>query len=182
MEPIAYFTIPELPQRPMFVCARRSATLQVSSCAQLWEQENNSKRSPECSTLCRNCPIGAHHAGKGDAAQSALCGIPICARCERTGLRLIGHDICVSCWNRERELVIGRNARGRKPLNHPPLVPVAVNVRVDGEVHVVRKQRATSVNELVIGQLRDNKSQVFFAMQVRRPDGRLLVPVQGELF
>ena len=88
----------------------------------------------------------------------------------------------MSCWNRERELVIGRNARGRKPLNHPPLVPVAVNVRVDGEVHVVRKQRATSVNELVIGQLRDNKSQVFFAMQVRRPDGRLLVPVQGELF
>jgi hypothetical protein len=47
---------------------------------------------------------------------------------------------------------------------------------------VVRKQRATSVNELVIGQLRDNTSQVFFAMQVRRPDGRLLVPVQGELF
>ena len=137
MEPIEYFTLPELPGKPMFHCARRSASLQVSSCAALWSQTNNNK-SPECSQLCKSCPIGAHHAGEGDIAQSSLCGIPICSRCQRTGLRLIGHDICVSCWNRERECVIGRNARGRKPLNHPPLVPHAVTVMTGGNVVTVR--------------------------------------------
>jgi len=181
MEPIEYFTVPELPGKPMFHCTRRSASLQVASCAALWTQTNNNK-SPECSQLCKSCPIGAHHAGEGDIAQSSLCGIPICSRCQRTGLRLIGHDICVSCWNRERECVIGKNARGRKPLNHPPLVPHAVTVMTGGNVVTVRKQRAVSVDELIIGALRDNTRQVYFGLRVVRPDGYGVVPVQGELF
>ncbi|WOL24280.1 hypothetical protein fHeYen801_070 [Yersinia phage fHe-Yen8-01] len=179
--PIEYFTISELPDKPMFFCERRQATLQVASCAAQWQLANKNN-NPECSRQCQTCPIGAYHSGEGDVTMSKLRGVEICSRCQRVGLRLIGHDVCVSCWNRQREVLVGKNARGKKPQNHPPLLPVALNVKVGGNVRVIRKQYATSIDELIIGQLRDNTRQVYFGLQVRMPSGLLPVPVQGELF
>jgi hypothetical protein len=51
---------------------------------------------------------------------------PVCVRCRRDGTtqgtRLIGklrlvraHSVCVSCFNREKEVLAGRNSKGAKP-------------------------------------------------------------------
>lgn len=158
---VDYFTIPELPDRPMFRCERRNATLQVESCAAIWKAANG-KNNSECGGACRNCSLGALHAGEGDAVMSRWRGIEICSRCHRVGMRLIGGDICVSCWNRQREVIIGKNARGRKPLNHPPIAPRSIAVLTGDELVTISRPYAVCTEELVISALRDSSRQVYF--------------------
>lgn len=178
---VEYFTIAELPDRPMFRCERRNATLQVESCAAIWKAAN-SKSSSECNAMCRTCPIGAVHAGEGDAVMSQLRGQEICSRCHRIGMRLIGGDICVSCWNRQREVIIGKNARGRKPLNHPPVSPHAITIMTGNKLVSIKRQHAICTEELVISALRDSPRQVFFGFHASGGVSRVPIPVQGELF
>lgn len=173
-----YFTIPQLPDRPMFKCERRDATLQVSSCASQWKAAN-SKANPECNMSCRSCPIGAMHAGEGDVHMSQLRGIEICSRCHRVGMRLVSGDICVSCWNRQREVLVGKNARGRKPMNHPPIQPMQITYVCGQEVLTLKRQHAVCAEELVIAALRDSTRQVFFGFSGQT--SVYPVPVQGEL-
>lgn len=177
---IEYFTIPELPDRPMFRCDRRNATLQVASCAAIWKTAN-SKHCNDCSSVCRTCPIGAVHAGEGDAVMSKLRGKEICSRCHREGMRLIGGDICVSCWNRQREVIIGKNARGRKPLNHPPIAPHAITFRTGNDLVRIERPHAICTEELVISALRDSTRQVFFGFRVNRDGVGMEMTAQGEI-
>lgn len=178
---IDYFSIPELPDRQMFYCERRSCVLQVSTCAAQWKQANCKARS-ECSYQCQTCPVGAQHAGEGDVTMSHLRGKEICSRCHRVGLRLIYGDICVSCFNRQREHFVKRNARGRPPVNHPPIHPYRAAVLCGGKVTEVRKPNAIDMTELIVSQLRDRTRQVYFAMALPRPLRGEHIPVQGELF
>lgn len=176
---VEYFELPELPGKQMFRCERRNATLQVASCASMWKQAN-SKSTAECNMTCRTCPLGAVHAGEGDAVMSQLRGIEICSRCHRVGMRLIRGDICVSCWNRAREVLVGKNARGRKPLNHPPIVPHEITVLTGKKVTTIKRQHAICTEELVIAALRDSTRQVFFGFHASGQT--CIAPVQGELF
>jgi hypothetical protein len=176
---IEYFTIPELPDKPMFRCERRNATLQVASCASMWKAAN-SKCNAESNISCRTCPLGAVHAGEGDAVMSHLRGVEICSRCHRVGMRLIGGDICVSCWNRAREVIVGKNARGRKPLNHPPIVPHAITVLTGKSLVTIKRAYAISTDELIIAALRDSTRQVYFSFHINGMQNN--VPLQGELF
>jgi hypothetical protein len=64
---------------------------------------------------CRDCRIGAAHAGERHVHHSKIFDLGICPRCRRGGSRMIGGRLCVSCYNREREFKIGRNAKGTKP-------------------------------------------------------------------
>lgn len=178
---VEYFTIPELPDRPMFRCERRNATLQVDSCATIWRAAN-AKGGAECNAMCRTCPLGAMHAGEGDVVVSQLRGKEICSRCNREGMRLVAGDICVSCWNRQREVIVGKNARGKKPMNHPAIGPRAISIMTGGKVISIKRQHAVCTEELVIAALRDSPRQVFFGFKARGGNGRVLVPVQGELF
>ncbi|EBA6160022.1 hypothetical protein H8U31_001377 [Salmonella enterica] len=178
---IDYFTLPELPDRPCFYCTRRNATLQVASCAMQWKQANSRARS-ECSHQCQTCPVGAVHAGEGELTMSHLRGKEICARCFRVGLRLISGDICVSCWNRQREYYLGVNARGKSPVNHPQIVSIRAAVFVGGEVKLIKRARAVSTEELIVAALRDNTRQVYFGLQLTGTNTDRRIPVQGELF
>jgi hypothetical protein len=80
---------------------------------------------------CVGCAAGRQHAG-ADAPRSASTPASsivyriACCRCRRDarseGTRLIGrlrlvrdHTICVSCYNREREVLVGANAKGAAP-------------------------------------------------------------------
>lgn len=64
---------------------------------------------------CQDCPIGAHHAGV-DANPTRPQGS--CIRCgELSGNRLIGRSWCVSCYNRQREVLNGCNAKGSFPVH-----------------------------------------------------------------
>ena len=181
MEPIEYFILPELPDKPCFYCARRNATLQVATCAAQWKQANSRARS-ECSHQCQTCPVGAQHAGEGDVTMSHLRGKEICARCFRVGLRLIAGDICVSCWNRQREVFIGTNARGKKPTNHPPITSYRAGMMCGNKVTLIKRAHATSNEELIVAALRDNTRQVFFGLQLTGTNTEYTIPRQGELF
>ncbi|MEW9581401.1 hypothetical protein [Paraburkholderia sp. DGU8] len=66
-----------------------------------------------------------------------------CVRCERTARaadRLIGrlrlvrqHTLCVSCYNREREVIDGANAKGARPVKWASLRPALIEIERDGQ-------------------------------------------------
>lgn len=152
-----------IPGALVFRCSRQSATLQVSTCRQMWTVAN--KAGDRCSR-CMGCPVGAAHAGVADPTASVLRGLPICSRCHRTELRLIGGNICVGCKNREYEWVKGRNAKGKPPVCHPPLARRRVTCRVGSEVRVVAREMTASTTELVVEMLRDSPTRVVFGLGV----------------
>lgn len=173
---IEYFTIESLPDRPMFRCDKHRCTLQVESCASMWKQAQE-RGAPERLDLCRNCPIGAKHAGVGEISLSPLRGASICGRCDTGATRLIRRHLCPSCYNRELEYDKGYNAKGSAPIKHPDLHVVTVLVRTGGAVLKYSKGRVSSPEELVIAALRDEPRQVTFSFLGRGPELE-----QGELF
>jgi hypothetical protein len=79
---------------------------------------------------CVGCELGRQHAGGAEPvtppASTSIIYRVACARCRRDGrtegTRLLGRlrlvrrqTICVSCYNREREVLIGANAKGARP-------------------------------------------------------------------
>lgn len=176
---VEYFTYPEMPDRPMFRCEPMRATLQVQKCAEMW-REANGKTPPERLAKCRNCPIGAAHAGEASFEVSVLRGSGICSRCHRGGMRLIGGDICVSCWNRQREVIRGFNAKGKPPKHHPAMEARVIRVLSGGQLITIKREHSINTEELVVAALRDCTRQAFFGFHAAR--GGIPVPVQGELF
>ena len=102
-----------------FRCERRSCSLSVTSCAASWNAAQ--RRRPEAWEglwHCRSCPVGAKNAGKPmDSAAVVTDALQcVCPRCLRLSSRRIGpRRYCPSCWNRSREVRIGRNAKGSRP-------------------------------------------------------------------
>ncbi|BCP56239.1 hypothetical protein K32_48560 [Kaistia sp. 32K] len=172
---VEYFTYPELPDRQFFRCDRRKASLQVTACAGMWV-EANGKAAPERLDQCRNCPLGAKHAGVGEISLSPLRGMSICARCEQGATRLVRKHLCISCYNREREFLKGRNARGSAPVKHPQLHQLEIRFQAGPEIERVAMTVA-SRQELVVAVLRDTSKHVTFAFEAGRPN-----LLQGELF
>lgn len=160
-----YFTLPELPGKPMFRCERMAASLPVEACAGRW-REANGKGTAEHLFQCKNCPIGAMHAGAGEISLSPLRGASVCARCEMGTARMVRKHLCVSCYNREREYILGRNAKGVPPKMHPPMHHIEIRFQAGEEVRRMALQ-AVSVQELVIAALRDTSKQVMFGFNGR---------------
>lgn len=149
-------------EKQFFRCDRLRATLSVDACAANWRAGNDD--NDERRMACRSCPIGAMHAGAQDASLSPLKGTLICSRCHRQSSRgwLIGKWLCVSCWNREREWVRGRNAKGNRPTKMLPLRPRAVRILEAGRLRTVRRPLTQNADEIIVGLLRDCKSTVTF--------------------
>ncbi len=96
---------------------------------------------------CVGCPTGQRHAEAlsldGKQAKDPPAS---CVRCGRTGLsagermvgrfRLVrGNTLCVSCYNREREVVHGANAKGGRPTIF--LRESRVRIEQDGRTQLV---------------------------------------------
>ena len=111
---VEYFTLEHVPGRTFFNCERMRAKLSTDSCAAMWRKADAATDGTNNS--CKLCPLGAVHAGEVAASMSPLKGALICARCHRQASRLIGKHLCVSCKNREYELLKGRNAKGTAPV------------------------------------------------------------------
>lgn len=158
---VEYFSMPEVPGRTFFRCEVHRATLSKDACANNWRQANH--EGSEQRSSCRLCPIGAEHAGEADASMSPLKGTNTCARCHRFADRLIGAHVCVSCKNREYELVRGRNAKGSKPVNLAPLQPRRVTYLEGDQPRVLVRQLTVDTDELLVAVLRDAKHRVRFA-------------------
>lgn len=173
---IEYFEMPEVPGSKMFRCAPLMATMSVNACSLRWRGASN-KGAPERLDRCRNCRVGARHAGASDASLSPLHGMSICGRCHSGATRLIRGHLCVSCYNREREYVKGRNARGKAPKLHPMLHHLAIRYRAGAVVKLLTMPHVVNTTELVIAALRDEPKQVTFCALVPRP-----AVIQEDLF
>jgi hypothetical protein len=126
-EAVIYFQHAGVPG-DYFECASYGS-LSVAACAR------NFMEAPLCVKQgrlqrCLGCALGSKHAGGAEPpsvpAASSIVYRVACARCRRDGrtegtrllgrLRLVrGHTICVSCYNREREVLVGANAKGARP-------------------------------------------------------------------
>jgi hypothetical protein len=158
---VEYFKIEEVPDQQYFRCDRYNATLSVSACAKMWKEANH--QNVEARYRCKTCPVGAVHAGETAASMSPLLGTTICARCHRSATRLIGKHLCVSCWNRQREWVIGKNAKGTKPVKLGGLHARTLRYFAGGVRATMHVALSASIDELIVAALRDSKNRVRFA-------------------
>lgn len=112
-----------------FSCARYG-TMAPASCVKNFKSAPDEIRRGRLEA-CIGCAIGQHHADPVAPPASTVKPFSfayreVCVRCRRGGEadnnRLLGrirlvreHTTCVSCVNREYEVLKGRNAKGAKP-------------------------------------------------------------------
>ncbi len=126
---LQYVTLEGVPGK-YFTCPSGYGLLGVAACARNFTDAPEQMRAGRLQK-CIGCERGRIHSGapKVEAApkaQQSLQYRPVCVRCRRDGTaqgtRLIGklrlvraHTVCVSCFNREKEVIAGRNSKGAKP-------------------------------------------------------------------
>lgn len=113
----------------LFTCPRHPGGLRLteSSCAAQWQRGRLA--APWDSVYrCHGCEIGAANAGCPPPPPAP--GRTLCCRCGRIGMRLIRGQICVSCYNREREVRIGKDRRGNVPVSLPPALSLSLSIGV----------------------------------------------------
>lgn len=110
---VTYLTVPGFNKR-MFRCEAYAATITTEACSGRWDKAQG---DPEAiiGQRCLKCEIGAAHAGKPFTYRHPMFGKDFCSRCHSGGFRLIGNRLCVSCYNRDREVRIGKNGKGTIP-------------------------------------------------------------------
>lgn len=158
----------------MFGCSRLGATLSTGGCAARWREAKDPpkrRRSVESSggadldhfSACRGCPIGADHAGEDFIEYSGLYGSSTCPRCRNGTTRMIGGRICVSCYNRVREVAVGKNARGNAPSKIQPLCDVQFRAIINDQSKVIRAFGVIDAIEPAIHTLRTTPGKASFA-------------------
>lgn len=160
-----------------FNCPFGMGSLSVVSCAANYRLAMSHQGLKEGRRItCRACAVGASHAGvaAGCGSVSRFVGSGMCARCHKDASRLIRGTICVGCYNREREVLIGRNAKGNVPSQCRPIYPIALSCIIsNGErVEVRLFDRAASLLEVKIATLRTEPKACAFgwvsAPRIRR--------------
>jgi hypothetical protein len=111
---VDYLDVPQVCGK-YFHCPAYHATLSTEVCAKRYRMVNQSR---ENYYLCEGCPIGAKHAGGRIRGTQRLQVSFICSRCHQSSWRAaVKHrSLCITCWNREREVRIGQNRKGCRPL------------------------------------------------------------------
>ena len=158
---VSYRQIPEIPGATFFDCTRLHAGLKTTACAEMWRAANEGRS--ERYTACRSCFVGATHAGVSNASRSPIRGALVCQRCSRGATRLIRKAWCVSCANRQYEIIKGRNARGVAPTRLAPLAPRQVFYMANGRTVLKRMEHTTHFGELIVAVMRDSVHAVAFA-------------------
>ncbi|RVT91456.1 hypothetical protein EOD42_22635 [Rhodovarius crocodyli] len=123
-----------------FQCERTRSRLSTAGCARLWlSVEKRPPQLGETRNACIGCPIGARHAGvdpeKAAVAARARELEPLCVRCTAGDRRLIRGLYCISCYNRQREVARGRDARGKVPGLAAALHPISIVISSTQPLH-----------------------------------------------
>lgn len=157
MSGISYFSITGAPGR-YFECTAQRCTISEASCAAQFH------RAKGGTSKCTGCAIGAEHAG-----EVVVYAMPdkLCPRCGESGRRLIGKSRCVSCYNRERELVKGVNAKGKFPVNARPIYQVNSSV---GSSRHIQSNVVASVTEAAMVIVRKTRTAAISFMPPGVPD------------
>lgn len=158
---VEYFKIAEVPGQQFFRCDRYRATLSTTACSKMWREANH--QNVEARYRCKTCPVGALHAGETSASMSPLMGSLICPRCHRGALRLIGKHLCVSCYNRQREFIVGHNAKGTAPSKMAPLHARCLRYWSGNVLLKLHLDHSADHVELMVAALRNSKNRVRFA-------------------
>jgi len=149
----------------------------------MWEQANaKGRRQDPCDRLhhCFGCELGATHAGVEIVRSNHLYGARICSRCHRPSNRLIHGEHCTSCYNRQREVEIGRNGKGTRPVKHAHLHACRLLVAINGQPQAKRFERIADTAEAIVSVLRHAQGVVVFGFKgIIQSSPR---PVQLELF
>lgn len=106
---IRYFRPEYAPDIELFECTRLHASMTIQACARRWL----TREYP-----CVSCEIGEWHAAQLGLHRRIQASMPTpapCLRCGRGTLKRVGGTLCISCWNRTREWVLGRNRKGGRP-------------------------------------------------------------------
>lgn len=149
----------------MFRCEEQEATLSTRGCA---ARHLAAAKASTTADGCARCPIGAQHAGRPVIEYAPVFGSDRCPRCAFATERMIGNRICVGCYNREREMRAGRNARGNRPAQLPGLVEVPLRVSVDGrELAPLRRLVAADHQAKVKTGRRDKRDRPIYVDQER---------------
>lgn len=181
-ETIQYFDYPGFDLK-FFRCEVYRASLSTKACADRWNEAQDARGyKAQRYERCRTCTIGSFHAGRGAAIYSSYFEAPFCPRCGAYADRMIGNKLCVSCYNRQREWMIGRNAKGRAPIKMRPLHRRSVRVSVSSNgakpiIKDVSVEHSADLTEVMVNVLRTTKGSVAFGFRGSSPARR-----QGCLF
>jgi Zn finger protein HypA/HybF involved in hydrogenase expression len=147
----------------MMRCDRQNMALSVQGCAKLYTSTIALRPQPwEARFGCLACPIGAANAGHPVVTTSESTELlrTICPRCRRRAFRVIQNRLCVSCWNREREVRVGRNGKGGKP--RLVLEPVVMAVVSSDAVRTIEAPMMSGMIEAMIAAARSATGPVAF--------------------
>lgn len=163
IELIEYTEFPGAPGK-YFVCPRMpgNATLSTNACASQFTVARYARQDEERDTrhYCRNCPTGAKHAGIDDfVPRTQFQESTECVRCGNTGRRLIRGCICVSCYNRELEVLKGSNAKGTRPIRCAVVYPMQAMVRDGKRKAKIQQFIATGMLEVILAAAKRSKDR-----------------------
>jgi len=148
--------------RTFFRCDAYAATLSVEACSGRFVTAQTAKdEALEPLAYCRSCRIGAAHRGVDVPIFASNYESMICPRCGKGTTRMIGNRRCVSCYNREREIKVGRDRRGKPPITVPVPVSHAIQTVIDGALRVFR-DNAINTGEMVAHILRTIPGAIYF--------------------
>jgi hypothetical protein len=195
---VTYSTDPSSDLR-LFRCEPQEMTLSTRGCADRFEKAQPTDRVVPLASRgednpCRSCPVGAAHAGRDLVHFAREFGSMRCPRCTFGTMRMIGNRLCVSCSNRENEVIKGENGRGNLPKRLPGLVRLPLRISINGgrpaplvsivaiahiaKVKVGRDKRNKpayidvprgGVSEAIMQTLRTTRGMVDFQMHTTRP-------------
>ncbi|MFM0752608.1 hypothetical protein [Paraburkholderia strydomiana] len=129
---------------PVFHCHKLHADITPATCA------NNFANSGRYAS-CEGCQVGAHHSNVNSApivigrhVRAAANHRITCVRCQRSNANgsesfvgrirmIVGRQICISCWNREREVMRGANSKDATPVKWAHLRPATLTIEQDGK-------------------------------------------------
>jgi len=160
-----YFEMDILPNVQHFTCTKLKSTLSVESCADRYKKAMAGGPENDRYIVCRGCPIGASHSGQEAPNESRFFGKTICGRCHTGATRLIGKHLCISCYNRSRELRVGKNRKGTAPVKLTRLDQRSIAYRTAGVVKTRTLSESVDTEELMVAVLRDTPSSVTFGFK-----------------
>jgi hypothetical protein len=168
----AYFKIDRC-AKSFFRCAALRSTLSTEACAENFRRAPAlSENAVTCQHLCKRCPIGAEHAGMKLGHESKFRGVATCPRCRKFAGRMIGGTRCISCYNREREIRVGKNAKGSKPTGELPPRRLGLIIGFgdqDARYVELRGEYSRDTLELALSALRVAPGRIGFHRALGRP-------------
>lgn len=157
MEEVSYHSISGVNGK-FFRCKTLSATLSDKSCSALYLKAMSFNSNSFMFVKCQFCPIGAKHSGNPSPPEkiSIFYRSYVCSRCFQRSTRMIRNSICVSCYNREREFMVGKNARGSAPIRYRKIGSAVIWYLNDKGLCVRKFDRVSSRVEAVISILHND--------------------------